>query len=91
MNLLRQAIEAIEDEDGWARLGNIGSHISNHASFDQRNYGYKKLNDLFADIDLFEMKKAGGSTLWVRDKNEQKRTINAKSKRKNHETTEPDR
>ena len=68
MNLLRQAIEAIEDEDGWARLGNIGSHISNHASFDQRNYGYKKLSDLFADIDLFEMKKAGGSTLWVRDK-----------------------
>jgi uncharacterized protein (TIGR00288 family) len=68
MNLLRQAIEAIEDEDGWARLGNIGSHISNHASFDQRNYGYKKLSDLFADIDLFEMKKAGGSTLWVRDR-----------------------
>jgi uncharacterized protein (TIGR00288 family) len=68
MNLLRQAIEAIEDEDGWARLGHIGSHISNHASFDQRNYGYKKLSDLFADIDLFEMKKLDGSSLWVRDR-----------------------
>jgi uncharacterized protein (TIGR00288 family) len=68
MNLLRQAIEAVEEDDGWARLGKIGSHISNHASFDQRNYGYKKLSDLFADIDLFEMKKSNTSMLWVRYK-----------------------
>ncbi|MFT6842280.1 MAG: hypothetical protein ACJASR_001046 [Psychroserpens sp.] len=36
INLLRQAIEASED-DGWTNLGTIGKHISNHASFDQRN------------------------------------------------------
>ncbi|MGL6428521.1 NYN domain-containing protein [Aeromonas hydrophila] len=46
----------------------IGSHISNHASFDQRNYGFKKLSDLFMAIDLFEMKKTDNSVLWVRDK-----------------------
>ncbi|WP_133468064.1 NYN domain-containing protein [Paraglaciecola marina] len=68
MNLLRQAIEAVEEDDGWARLGPIGSHISNHASFDQRNYGFKKLSDLFAAIDLFEMKKSHSSQLWVRDR-----------------------
>ena len=28
INLLRQAIEAVEDEDGWAMLGPIGTHIS---------------------------------------------------------------
>ncbi|WP_271273635.1 NYN domain-containing protein [Aliamphritea hakodatensis] len=68
MNLLRQAIEAVEEDDGWAMLGPIGTHISNHASFDQRNYGFKKLSDLFLAIDLFEMKKTNGSVLWVRDK-----------------------
>eukprot|EP00481_Brizalina_sp_1-RS-2013_P003332 TRINITY_DN9007_c0_g1_i1.p1 TRINITY_DN9007_c0_g1~~TRINITY_DN9007_c0_g1_i1.p1 ORF type:complete len:132 (+),score=25.27 TRINITY_DN9007_c0_g1_i1:53-448(+) len=39
INMLRQAIEASEEGDGWAQLGPIGKHISNHASFDQRNYG----------------------------------------------------
>lgn len=68
INLLRQAIEAVEDEEGWAMLGPIGTHISNHASFDQRNYGFKKLSDLFMAIDLFEMKKTNGSVLWVKDK-----------------------
>ena len=67
MNLLRQAIEAVEEDDGWAMLGPIGTHISNHASFDQRNYGFKKLSDLFMAIDLFEIKKTNGSVLWVRD------------------------
>ena len=72
MNLLRQAIEAVEEDDGWARLGSIGSHISNHASFDQRNYGFKKLSDLFMSIDLFEMRKTNGSVYWVRDKKKAK-------------------
>lgn len=72
INLLRQAIEAVEEDDGWARLSPIGSHISNHASFDQRNYGFKKLSDLFMAIDLFEMKKTNGSVYWVRDKKKAK-------------------
>ncbi|WP_345844504.1 NYN domain-containing protein [Shewanella algae] len=67
INMLRQAIEATEEEDGWAQLGPIGAHISNHSSFDQRNYGFKKLSDLFAAIDLFQMRKTHGSALWVRD------------------------
>jgi uncharacterized protein (TIGR00288 family) len=72
MNLLRQAIEAVEDEEGWAMLGPIGTHISNHASFDQRNYGFKKLSDFFMSIDLFEMRKTNNSVLWVRDKRRSK-------------------
>jgi uncharacterized protein (TIGR00288 family) len=68
INMLRQAIEASEDNDGWANLGPIGKHISNHASFDHRNYGFKKLSDLFSAIDLFEMKQTHGSVTWVRDK-----------------------
>ena len=69
MNMLRQAIEASEeDDDGWANLRSIGNHISNHTSFDQRNYGFKKISDIFAAIDLFEMKQTNGSVTWVRDK-----------------------
>jgi len=68
INLLRQALEAVDDDDGWGMLGHIGTHISNHTSFDQRNYGYKKLGDLFSAIDLFEMKQTHGSVLWIRDK-----------------------
>ena len=72
INMLRQAVDAAEEDDGWAQLGPIGKHISNHASFDQRNYGFKKLSDLFAAIDLFEMKQTHGSARWVRDKRKHK-------------------
>lgn len=74
INMLRQAIEASEDDDGWANLGTIGQHISNHASFDQRNYGFKKLSDLFGAIDLFEVQHKNGSGTWVRDKRKAKST-----------------
>jgi uncharacterized protein (TIGR00288 family) len=67
INLLRQAIEAVEEDDGWAMLGPVGKHISNQTSFDQRNYGFKKLSELFAAIDLFESKLTQGSVIWIRD------------------------
>jgi len=72
INLLRQAIEAHEDDDGWATLGPVGSHISNQTSFDQRNYGFAKLSDLFKSIDLFEMKKTKEFGYRVRDKRKKK-------------------
>jgi len=72
MNLLRNAVEAVSDEEGWAPLGEVGSHISNQGSFDQRNYGFPKLSDLFRAIDVFEVQKVsvnGGSPqLSVREK-----------------------
>jgi uncharacterized protein (TIGR00288 family) len=67
ITLLRQAIESVESEDGWVRLNMVGTHISNHSSFDQRNYGFQKLSDLFSAIDLFEIRK-DSNILWVRDK-----------------------
>jgi len=56
MNTLRTAIKAAADDDGWAALGPVGSHITNQGPFDHRTYGFKKLSDLFAAIDLFELK-----------------------------------
>ena len=74
INLLRQAIDATEEDDGWAALGPVGSHISNKTSFDTRNYGYKNLSSLFKAIDLFELKRGAGNSYLVRD-NRKKKTI----------------
>ena len=49
IKMLRRAIEAQADADGWAFLGGVGSHISNQGSFDSRNYGFPKLGDLVAE------------------------------------------
>ncbi len=67
INLLRQAIEATEDDDGWAGLGPVGSHISNKTSFDSRNYGFKNLSSLFKAIDLFEIKRGASNLYKVRN------------------------
>ncbi|SBV37152.1 conserved hypothetical protein [uncultured Stenotrophomonas sp.] len=62
LNLLRGAVDAAADEQGWAALSAVGNQIGNRASFDSRNYGYRKLSDLLAAIGLFELKKDGKST-----------------------------
>nr|BAH89576.1 hypothetical protein [uncultured bacterium] len=72
--LLRQGIEANEDDDGWADLGAVGSNISNRTSFDCRNYGFKNLSSLFKAIDLFELKRGQGKSYLVRDARKGKKT-----------------
>lgn len=67
VNLLRKAIEATSDDDGWAALGPVGSHISNTTSFDSRNYGFRNLSSLLKAIDLFELKRGPGNAYLVRD------------------------
>ncbi|HQS99834.1 MAG: hypothetical protein B7Y26_03240 [Hydrogenophilales bacterium 16-64-46] len=67
VNLLRKAVEAAADDEGWAGMGAVGQHISKQASFDARNYGYAKLSGLFQAIGLFEL-RTHGKGLQVRDK-----------------------
>jgi uncharacterized protein (TIGR00288 family) len=67
INLLRQAIEATEEDNGWAALGSVGSHISNKTSFDTRNYGFKNLSSLVKAINLFELKRGPGNSYLIRD------------------------
>ncbi len=74
INLLRQAIEATEEDNGWAALGPVGSHISNKTSFDTRNYGYKNLSSLIKAIDLFELKRGPGNSYLVQDVRKKKTT-----------------
>lgn len=58
MNTLRSAVKEAADEDGWAPLGPVGSHISNQGPFSHRTYGFHKLSDMFEAIDLFDIKKS---------------------------------
>ena len=59
VNLLRDAVEAEKDDDGWSNLAAVGHNISNRASFDQRNYGYAKLSALIEATALFEARREG--------------------------------
>jgi len=56
VNLLRNAVEAASDEDGWAHLGSVGNIITKQRpDFDSRSYGYPKLSELTAATTLFEL------------------------------------
>jgi len=66
--LLRNAVQAAADDEGWARVGAVGSQIANQASFDSRNYGYATLTKLLVATQLFEIADEGKSTVMVRDK-----------------------
>ena len=65
--LLRNAVEASAGEDGWSPLGSVGQQIGNQASFDPRNYGYRKLIDLIDATQLFELDRRG-SQFVLRDR-----------------------
>ncbi|WP_027328436.1 NYN domain-containing protein [Marinimicrobium agarilyticum] len=73
VGLLRGAVEAAADDDGWASIAAVGSHIANQSSFDSRNFGYKKLSKLIETTELFDMEKRNvrgnnAYDLYIRDK-----------------------
>lgn len=71
VTLLRNAVESAAGDDGWSALGRVGQQIGNQASFDARNYGYRKLSDLIEASQLFDIDKREKS-LYLRDKRQGK-------------------
>ena len=67
MSLLRNAVETAAGDDGWSALGEVGKQIANQASFDPRNYGYRKLGDLIEATQFFDFDRRG-TMLMLRDK-----------------------
>lgn len=67
VRMLRRAVDATSGDDGWSHLGAVGHQVANQASFDSRNYGYRKLSDLIEAAGLFETRR-DNQTMWVRDK-----------------------
>jgi uncharacterized LabA/DUF88 family protein len=58
VNLLRGAVEAASDDDGWAPLGYVGTLITKQQpDFDSRSYGYTKLSDLMTATTLFDLER----------------------------------
>jgi uncharacterized LabA/DUF88 family protein len=72
LKLLRDAVDDVADESGWAYLGGVGQKINNRSTdFDPRNYGFKKLGDMFRAIPQFEIEErpranTTGKQLYIR-------------------------
>jgi uncharacterized LabA/DUF88 family protein len=55
IKLLRDTVDDLADDTGWAYLGGVGQKITLRSSeFDSRNYGFRKLADLFRALPQFE-------------------------------------
>ncbi|MDX8030517.1 NYN domain-containing protein [Lentzea sp. BCCO 10_0856] len=55
VNLLRNAVEAASDDDGWATLSSVGNIVTKQRpDFDPRTWGYAKLSDLITATTLFK-------------------------------------
>ncbi len=79
---LRNAVAAVSDEEGWAALGGVGSHINkNWSAFDPRNFGYTKLSDLVIASELFELRRDSHNHMQLRStrKNGKKSTAQDKT------------
>jgi len=58
VSLLRGAVEAASDDEGWAPLSTVGNIITNQRpDFDSRSYGYGKLSDLIKATGLFDIER----------------------------------
>ena len=54
------------DDEGFAKLQEVGQIAGNRSSFDVRNYGFKRLSELIRSLDRFELKRGNDSQLYVK-------------------------
>ncbi len=66
-DLIFQAMDAIEQDDDWYRLGEVGQFITTaQPDFDTRSYGKRKLSDLVAELKVFETRRGPNNQLLLR-------------------------
>jgi uncharacterized LabA/DUF88 family protein len=59
LSILRDAIEAVSDEEGWANLSRLGRYIAQQLpEFDPRNYGFARLTDLVEASKIVDIERA---------------------------------
>ena len=58
--------EAKKDDEGFAKLQQVGQIAGNRSSFDVRNYGFKSLSDLFASLGNFKVERREGNQIFVK-------------------------
>lgn len=76
---LRTTVEATSDDEGWARLSDVGQLLTKkYPDFDSRSHGYHKLSDLISASSLFELCRRpiqeGSCMIYVRDKRRKLKT-----------------
>lgn len=75
VSMIASTISDLEDEDGWAYLGDVGNLLQKkQPNFDSRNYGFQKLTPLIKSINKFEIDrrehgKGNHRLIYVRNKN----------------------
>jgi hypothetical protein len=58
--MLRSAVAAVSDEEGWAHLGQVGQMLVKQTpDFDQRNYGFAKLSTLAEASGILDINRRG--------------------------------
>lgn len=66
LKLLIDAYGAVKrDEQGFARLSEVGQLAGNRSSFDVRNYGFKRLSDLVKSTSNFKVETRDGQS-WIK-------------------------
>ena len=58
--------EAKRDENGFAKLQQVGQIAGNRSSFDVRNYGFKSLSDMFGTLDNFALERRDDKQVYVK-------------------------
>ena len=62
IKLIKATIADVEDEEGWAFLGEVGALLQKkQPNFDPRNYGFQKLTPLIKSIEKFEIEQRKNS------------------------------
>ncbi|PYG87077.1 OST-HTH/LOTUS domain-containing protein [Ruminiclostridium sufflavum DSM 19573] len=75
INLIAVSINDVEDENGWAFLGDVGNLINKkQPDFDPRNFGFYKLTHLIKKLKEFEIEERDTNNskikhIYVRNKN----------------------
>jgi uncharacterized protein (TIGR00288 family) len=58
--------EAKRDDEGYARLQQVGQIAGNRSSFDVRNYGFKSLSEMFRSLDNFKLERRADNQMFVK-------------------------
>lgn len=67
IDLLIDAYNAVKrDEQGYARLAEVGKIAGNRSSFDVRNYGFKRLSELVEAVPNFVTERREGGTVFMK-------------------------
>ncbi|MCP5396735.1 MAG: NYN domain-containing protein [Sphingomonadaceae bacterium] len=67
LDLLFDAYNASKrDEQGYAKLSEVGQRAGNRSSFDTRNYGYARLIDMLEAIPNFGVDRRENGQVWIK-------------------------